>query len=91
VDEVFEHIEQHHPGCPSVLRGELAHLVAQRRWHAASIGTAFGITATGFIRHAFTDYERLRQTDGMTDVEARLVARSQLAAAAKHQPVESTG
>lgn len=74
LDEIFDHIEQNHPGCPAVLRGELAHLVAQRPWFDASLGMAFGITATTFVRETYTRYSQL--IAHMTEVEARLMVRA---------------
>jgi hypothetical protein len=73
VDEVIAHVAEHHPGCPTPTRDELARLVAQRSWGGASIGMAFGIVATDYVRQAFTDYRRLRQIPGMTGAEARLI------------------
>jgi hypothetical protein len=79
IDEVFDHIEEHHPRCPSVYRGELAHLVAGRTWRgASSIGTAFGITLVAFVRDSFTSYGRLRDLTGMSEAEARLAVRPEV-------------
>lgn len=75
LDEIFEHIARRHPGCPAVFRGELAHLVARRAWVDASIGMAFGITASNFVRDNFTTYRSLRELADMSEAEARQAVR----------------
>lgn len=78
LDEIFEHIERRHPGCPAVFRGELAHLAAGRAWVDASIGMAFGITASNFVRDNFTTYRSLRELADMSEAEARQAVRAEV-------------
>ncbi len=70
---VESHIRRHHPACPITLRQTFASLIAERSWHDASLGAAFGIVASNYVRHKLTDYDQLKYRWGLTRDEARLV------------------
>lgn len=52
--------------------------VAGRSWRDATIGMAFGVTATDYVRRSCTDYRRLRRISGMTETEARMIVRREV-------------
>ncbi len=72
------HIRRHHPGCPQALRAEFVAIIEPRKWEKASLGLAFGIVATNYVRHRLTDYDRLKKIHGLTREEARIVVAQEV-------------
>lgn len=59
VEAVRNHIAQNHPGCPGFAMDYIAVEVSRRRWKAATIGMAVGITMQNLLRHEMTAYDTL--------------------------------
>jgi hypothetical protein len=76
---VARHIESFHPNCPPDLKAMFCEAICNRTWVGkVSVGKAFGIVATNYIRHRMTDYERLMRTDRLTREEARLAVAEEV-------------
>ncbi|MGX9350013.1 DUF2293 domain-containing protein [Shimia sp. W99] len=69
---VRNHIKKNLPGCAMRHREKITQRVVQKKWRGVTLGKAVGITATCYIRHNLTQYEKLMDKHGLTRAEARI-------------------
>lgn len=79
VEEVLDHLAEHHPTCPPEFRNELAHRVCKKSWLEATLGMAVGITMTDYVRNNFTAFMWLCTVDGIPEADARAQVRLEVA------------
>ena len=70
---VRRHVVRWHPACPEGLCDDLVAALLARTWADCSLGKAFGIVASGHVRHRLTDYDWLRNGQKMSREEARRI------------------
>lgn len=75
---IMSHMRRFHPGCPDANRDKLVALIADRSWESASLGKAFGIVASNYVRHELTDYDPLRRRHGLMRDEARMIVAQEV-------------
>ncbi len=78
-ETAWAHVHEHHPNCPPEIAERLVKLIAKRVWQPpVTLGQAFGIVATTFVRHRLTDYDQLFEIKGLTREEARIIVAPSL-------------
>ncbi|WP_214476086.1 DUF2293 domain-containing protein [Mesorhizobium sp. dw_380] len=78
-DVVMQHMRIHHPGCPKKTCLTMAARVSARDWKGLKLGAAVGIELQKYVRHSYTNYDKLLLSRMMTREEARAFIAPQVA------------
>lgn len=76
---VKSHLALHHPRCPEHVEKHMLWALRRKKWNNVTLGQAVGIILQTYARHHLTNYDSLYKIPGITQEEARIIVRNEVA------------